>query len=159
MSRIPPPRIPRIMRKMMISAVRVLHGVALGFGILLSAGFLVSVLREAQTKSLSRTIMYVLLYASALIVQLFIAWCAGWRFRTCSFRTAIILYVIWLFCFIWHGWFTEWAPFRLHEVLMPGAYAQAYKRIYLPVAMWVLCYSLFPILLYFGNSKRATMGD
>jgi hypothetical protein len=39
-------------------------------------------------------------------------------------------------------------------VLMPGAYEPAYKRIYLPVAMWIPCYSLFPILLYFGNSQR-----
>jgi len=143
----------------MISAVRLLHGVALGFGILLSAGFLVSVLREAQTRPVSRTVEYVSLYAAALIVQLFIAWCASWRFRTCSFRTAMIAYGIWLVCFVWHGWFTEWAPFRLHEVLMPDAYEPAYKRIYLPAAMWVLCYSLFPILRYFGDGRRATLGE
>lgn len=142
------------MRNLMISAVRILHGIALGVGILLSVGLLVSVLREAQTKSPARTIMYAVLYGAALVVQLYIAWCAARRYGTCSFRTAILTYGIWLVCFVWHGWFTEWAPFRLHEVLMPEAYEPAYKRIYVPVTMWVLCYALFPILRYFDARRQ-----
>src|SRR5262245_2319849 len=101
--------------------VRILHGLALALGIMLAGGFLISVLRDVQRKPVSRTMTYVLLYAVALCVQLFIARCARRGFRTCSLRTSLISYTIWLVCFVSHGWFTEWAPFRLHEVLIPDA--------------------------------------
>jgi hypothetical protein len=71
----------------------------------------------------------------------------------------VIAYSIWVACFVWHGWFTEWAPYRLHEVLAPSAAKPVYVRICVSAAAWLICYSLFPILRYVDKAEHPPLGD
>ena len=105
----------------MIATLRVVHGIAVSLGILLSTVFLAGTLSFIfQGEPLQRTPSYLVLYTGSLMIQLFIAWGAWRRFEKCSVRTSLISYGVWMVFFVWHGWFTEWAPFRLHELLVPA---------------------------------------
>jgi hypothetical protein len=140
------------MRKVLTIVLRAVLALTVALGTALTAGFLISVLKDARRRPLFETASYVLLYGVAVIVQLFMEW-SIWQPKRWSSPVYIAAYAIWLTCFIWHGWFTEWAPFRLHEILMPDLDAEAYRRMYITAASWILCYALFPILGFTEGRK------
>jgi hypothetical protein len=133
-----------------VAVLRVLHGLALIFGMLLSGWLLVAVIEARYFRGLRmpRAPEYLFLYSCWLTAHLLLAWCAWPGFSRCSFRRSIAYYGIWLAFFVWHGWFTEWAPFRLHEVLMPGYAGREYARISLEVVLWLTGFGILPALRY-----------
>lgn len=96
------------MRRLIISA-RVVNGLALAFGIL-SIGRLPDQcasrranevhssdvrIRDAVCSRLARPVVHCALRDLAI---------EGLLLSHCRVR-------VWVVCFVWHGWFTEWAPF------------------------------------------------
>lgn len=50
--------------------------------------------------------------------------------------------------FIWHGWFTARAPFRIHEIWTPEYVVREYMLISLQVVVWAGGIGILPALRY-----------
>jgi hypothetical protein len=136
--------------RLTVAALRLLHGLFLTAGMVMSGWLLIAVLEARIFRGLliTRAPEYLVLYTGWLIAQLLMAWYAWRRFDKCAFRTSVALYVTWLAFFVWHGWLTEGAPFRLHEVLIPGHAWGEYTRISIEISLWVIGFAIFPGLRY-----------
>jgi len=139
-----------MLTRRMVAVLRVLHGMSLTAATVMTGWLLIAVLEAQFFRHLPmrRAPEYLALYTGWLIVQLFIAWCAWRRFEKCPFRTSAVSYSVWLLFFVWHGWFTEWAPFRIHEVLMPGYSYDKYIWMTMEASLWVMGLAIFPSLRY-----------
>ena len=138
--------------------VRLFHGIVLTYSALMCGWLFVAVLEAKLFRGMpmGRAPEYLVLYAGWLASHVFIAWHAWRRFDSCSLLTSLILYGIWLIFFVWHGWFTEWAPFRLHEVLMPGYERDEYISMLVQAAFPAVGLALFPLLRFvLGDRKGA----
>jgi dipeptide/tripeptide permease len=142
-----------IAKQTVVGLVRIVHGCALTCGAFLAGGFLISVAEASGRRSAAKTMEYVALYAGSLFTHLLIAWFAWKRFQQCSFRASAASYCLWLVFFVWHGWFTEWAPYRLHEIPSPDVGFEVFTRIVAAVAVNLISYSLFPLLRFLAGGR------
>lgn len=87
--------------------LRAAHAVGLAYWIVLSGGSLVNL----AIGRLDGRPIHIVMYSGMLVVLLFIAACASWRFHSCSFRTALASYLLWLVMFVWYGFLGPVAPY------------------------------------------------
>jgi hypothetical protein len=95
------------------------------------------------------------LYAGLVVVNLVIAFCAWFLFGKRSVRLSIILYLVWLTLFVWHRWWTDYAPFQLNSdyyPMDPNEFLARFQQVLLIAAFYICAYALFPILCY--SDKR-----
>ena len=130
----------------MVKGLRLAHGIALLLGVWMSVLMLLSLPMGGP----STTLMVLGLNLGLLVTQLFIAWCAWWRFETTSFRAALLSFLVWLVLFVWQGWLPPAPWFRKEEVLTDETLWDDLPRLAL-IAAWVGSYMIFPALRYIGG--------
>jgi hypothetical protein len=139
-----------------ILILRLLHGMVVVGGILRTAHYLAAILRDLP-RMLERFPSYLFLYSGLMLVQVFIGWTAWRHFGGRSFRRAIVSYCAWLALFVWHGWFTFWAPYmvRINDAFpLPGEAAFP-LGLFAIAAFWLCGYAIFPVLCFI--EKRRTV--
>jgi len=95
-----------------------------------------------------------------VVVNLFIAWTAWFRFGRCSLRASIASYFVWLPLFIWHGWYTgEFAPFQLYSdsPIGPSEVSARALEIFLVAGFYFGTYALFPVLCYLDKWRGLSL--
>jgi hypothetical protein len=135
--------------------LRVVHGVVVTHGTIISARFLMSFLTDLP-RVLARHPSFLVLYGGLTIANLFIAWSAWRRFGARSLPRSVISYGVWLVFFVWHGWFVDWAPFRLDAdyIMWPREEAVKYVEISIGICCYLCGYALFPILCYVDKRRQ-----
>jgi hypothetical protein len=123
--------------------LRFAHAIGLAYWIVLAAGSLVSL---AIGRLHGRPI-HIVMYSGMLVVLLFIADCASWHFHSCSFRTALGSYLLWLVMFVWYGFFGPVAPYIRGPDSWPGRWDYwALKAT--EFAFFLASFAILPVLRY-----------
>jgi hypothetical protein len=92
---------------------------------------------------------FVVLGAS-LLVQIVTLWASWLKFKTCSFRTAVVLFSAWFLLFLYHPWFGR-APISL-QFYDPFDLRQVAFQVLTFVA-WIVGYAIFPALRFLETRK------
>jgi hypothetical protein len=135
--------------------LRVVHGVAVTHLTIKAGGYLISLLRDLP-RALARYPSFLVLYGGLTAANLFIAWSAWRRFGARSLPRSIISYGVWLVFFVWHGWFIDWAPFRLHKdyPISPHEAFAEYVDISISICFYLCGYALYPVLCYVDKRRQ-----
>ena len=135
--------------------LRLIHGVGVAYGLHDSGGSLKSILTDLP-RVIAHRPQYLVLYLGLTGSNLFIAWAALRRFGGRFLLGSIVSYLLWLTFFVWHGWFVDWAPFRLrmeHPVTAEEELA-LYENIWTGIVFYFGTYTLFPVLCYLDRTRH-----
>lgn len=140
-----------------VTLLRVVHGVAVTVGTIDSASFLLGFLTDLP-RVLANRPSFLVLYAGLVAANLFIAWSAWLRFGARSLPRSVISYGVWLVFFVWHGWFIDWAPFRLNVdyVMWPHEASMKRVEIWTGICFYLCGYALFPLLCYLDKRRQGS---
>jgi hypothetical protein len=131
--------------------LRMVHGMTVLYCISLDIGFVSGFYefwhrpnRGASIPDARFRAEFVILGAS-LLVQIAILWASWRKFKTCSFRTATILFSVWFLLFLYHPWFAR-SPISLQYYDPFDVRAIASQL--LTFLVWIVGQAIFPALCF-----------